>query len=67
MEYKISSFIKDDMESEIFPKSENTDEQVISAKLQCPNGRILHRPINKLYPLEIRAIASSQSIPIDVL
>uniref|UniRef100_A0A1I7WUZ5 DUF5641 domain-containing protein n=1 Tax=Heterorhabditis bacteriophora TaxID=37862 RepID=A0A1I7WUZ5_HETBA len=62
------------VENELTPRStwyygivveiiQGADGQVRSAKLKCPNGRILHRPINKLYPMEIRAIAPSQSIP----
>uniref|UniRef100_A0A1I7X940 FLYWCH-type domain-containing protein n=1 Tax=Heterorhabditis bacteriophora TaxID=37862 RepID=A0A1I7X940_HETBA len=41
----------------------SAEGQVRSAKLKCPNGRILHRPINKLYPMEIRATASTQLSP----
>uniref|UniRef100_A0A1I7W6K0 DUF5641 domain-containing protein n=1 Tax=Heterorhabditis bacteriophora TaxID=37862 RepID=A0A1I7W6K0_HETBA len=33
----------------------NSDGEIRSVKLRGPNGRTLHRPINKLYPMEIRA------------
>uniref|UniRef100_A0A1I7WX09 DUF5641 domain-containing protein n=1 Tax=Heterorhabditis bacteriophora TaxID=37862 RepID=A0A1I7WX09_HETBA len=34
----------------------SSDGEIRSVKLRGPNGRTLHRPINKLYPMEIRKI-----------
>uniref|UniRef100_A0A1I7WW62 DUF5641 domain-containing protein n=1 Tax=Heterorhabditis bacteriophora TaxID=37862 RepID=A0A1I7WW62_HETBA len=33
----------------------SSDREIRSVKLRGPNGRTLHRPINKLYPMEIQA------------
>uniref|UniRef100_A0A1I7WFQ6 DUF5641 domain-containing protein n=1 Tax=Heterorhabditis bacteriophora TaxID=37862 RepID=A0A1I7WFQ6_HETBA len=37
---------------------QSVDGEIRSAKIKAPNGRILHRPINKLYHMEIRAARS---------
>uniref|UniRef100_A0A1I7WA09 DUF5641 domain-containing protein n=1 Tax=Heterorhabditis bacteriophora TaxID=37862 RepID=A0A1I7WA09_HETBA len=41
-----------------------SDGEIRSAKLRSSNGRFIHGPINKLYPMQIRAISPQQSIPI---
>ncbi|EYC34841.1 hypothetical protein Y032_1359g3845, partial [Ancylostoma ceylanicum] len=38
-----------------------------SAKVLIPNGKVLHRPLNKLYPLEIRSFSDSNDAQIPLL